>query len=713
MINVKEFKRYPFCYATLVLSGLMPIEVDDNGNSKIKWKNLVPTEAIKTELSKRFMQELFQDSVFCSIGIIFMDVYPCNLQHHTLSISLKQMVEILRTDLRTTQTRIQCLQFFNEVLQYFRRKKLQILSPSWGGIGMVGSAKGGMESETLRTTVPEAFIPCFLALEPLTKTSLFSNMQQYITSVTGKVLLYKLHYLERSTRKLFGHTQDQIQSTDIYNLEEWFTPRFEGKRKLDQVLYVNFKILQKKFQYWLSSVEIPEVTEVIDTVISILIIWWWTTELQKLTQEVDSLKNVIAKLCFLELNFREKHFQQKEIFKTITNNPSSSTTLTLLVRVVSLYKLHYLERSTRKLFGHTQDQIQSTDIYNVEEWCTLRFEGPMHNYNYFSVGILENGYIFRLYHKIGSMRRYMRCELKINLILVNFNKTMIKFKEFERYPYCYSTLVLSGCVPIEVDDHGNSKIKWKNLVPTVLRWMIVLRHFIICIIFAITDNKYYLEYDKEAKKTDFVKCFIYQHAQNSFTYYVGVTLVDIACSCYHVLPHLTLIWMTLLIDFNIMQLQELKVKFEEIRNVERISLEILKGFHLIAEIKENFAKYFSFTTLVWSFASFFHVLSHMNFIWDNPRVTDVVDTVISILIIWWWTTELQKLTQEVDSLKNVIAKLCFLHLNFREKHFQQRQTVGSMSKLTHIDLSFGCDYPRQPCNMNNGDERDEHSSENI
>ncbi|KAG1656940.1 hypothetical protein GQR58_023683 [Nymphon striatum] len=326
---------------------------------------------------------------------------------------------------------------------------------------------------------------------------------------------------------------------------------------------------------------------------------------------------------------------------------------------------------------------------------------------------------------------------------------MIKFKEFERYFFCYSTLVLSGVVPIEVDADGNSKIKWKNLVVTILvslilsfnalikvmfpffyytctfskwqifqeiiwlitqinnvllisciirvqvpymkhikrsgnwdelqlksnykpkRWKIVLRHFIICIIFAITDIKYYFEYDEEAKKIDFSKCFIHQHAQNSVIYYIGITLVDISGSCYHVLPHLTLIWMTLLIDVNIMQLQELEVKFEEIRNVERISVEILRAFHIIAEIKENFAKYFSFTTLIWSFASFLHILGHMNVIWDNPEVTEVIDTVISILIIWWWTTELQKLTQEVDSLKNVIAKLCFLELNFREKHFQQ------------------------------------------
>ncbi|KAG1656939.1 hypothetical protein GQR58_023683 [Nymphon striatum] len=147
--------------------------------------------------------------------------------------------------------------------------------------------------------------------------------------------------------------------------------------------------------------------------------------------------------------------------------------------------------------------------------------------------------------------------------------------------------------------------------------------------------------------------------------------MDIASTYYHVLPHLTLIWMTLLIDINIVQLRELKVNFEEMRNVNRISVEILRAFDLLEEIKNNFAKYFNFTTLVWSCSVFSHILSHMNSIWHKPGVSEIIDVVISLLIIWWWITELQKMTREADSLKNVIAKLCFLKIDFRERHFQQ------------------------------------------
>ncbi|KAG1704423.1 hypothetical protein GQR58_003980 [Nymphon striatum] len=399
----------------------------------------------------------------------------------------------------------------------------------------------------------------------------------------------------------------------------------------------------------------PEIINVIDPIIILLIVWWWVTELQKVTQEVDSLENVVAKLCFLNLHFREKHFQQINMF------------------LIKLKK--------------SPPQISAFQYFVIDKTFFIT---------------------------------------NINLSLVNFNKTMVNFKEFQKYPFCYSAMVMSGLVPIEVTDNGNTKIKWKNLVPTVFvslmfsvwalikvtipfvcytciiskwqimqelvwlntninnilimlfiikvqvpymrhvkrsgncvelqmmsnnrpkRWSIVLRHFILLLIFGISGIMYTNEDHKEAIKRDFMKSYLHQLFQDSVFYSISKTITSFVGTYGHLLPHLTLIWMTLLIDINIMQLQELKAKFEEIKNVGRISVEIQRGFVLIAEIKENFAKYFNFTVLFWCFSTFSHILGHMTFIWDNPKIAEVIDPIIILLIVWWWVTELQKVTQEIN-----------------------------------------------------------------
>ncbi|KAG1656941.1 hypothetical protein GQR58_023683 [Nymphon striatum] len=440
------------------------------------------------------MQELFQDSVFCSIGIIFMDVV--STYYHVLP-HLTLIWMTLLIDINIMQLQKSKVQF--EKIRNVERISVEILR-------------------------------AFDLLEEIKE-----NFHKYFN----------------------------------------FTTLFWSFSTFSHILsHMNF--------LW----DNPGISEVVDTSISCLVIWWWTTELQKVTREINmflnELKQSPPKITAYQFFVIDKNF-----FIALLKN----TSFDFLFKVL--------------------EELEEEEIKDMKS----------------SVDGLTISYPSENQVQVPYMKHIKRSG--------NWDELQLK---------------------------SNYKPK---------RWKIVLRHFIICIIFAITDIKYYFEYDEEAKKIDFSKCFIHQHAQNSVIYYIGITLVDISGSCYHVLPHLTLIWMTLLIDVNIMQLQELEVKFEEIRNVERISVEILRAFHIIAEIKENFAKYFSFTTLIWSFASFLHILGHMNVIWDNPEVTEVIDTVISILIIWWWTTELQKLTQEVDSLKNVIAKLCFLELNFREKHFQQ------------------------------------------
>ncbi|KAG1656944.1 hypothetical protein GQR58_023686 [Nymphon striatum] len=474
----------------------------------------------------------------------------------------------------------------------------------------------------------------------------------------------------------------------------------------------------------------------VDPVISLLIIWWWTTELQKVTQEADSLKNVIAKLCFLNLNFKEKHFQQiNMLLFELTKSPLQITvyqyfvvdkkffiadsvfysmgmtvfdiasiyrhalyhlvlvwmTLLIDINIMQLQKLkkdfeeiRNVERisveilkafdliaeikenfakyfnfailvwffsSFSHILGHMNSLwVNPTGLMFVDPvislltiwWWTTELQKVTQEINMLLFELTKSPLQITVYQYFVIDNKFFIAN--INLIVVNFNKTMVNFKEFERYPFCYSFLVLSGLMPIYVDDHGNSKIKWKNLVPTVILSLIVgFNALMKAAILVEGEKKTWGENDKNGVYRDFPSR-IFSGFRIIFCGYENI---------------------------NIMQLQKLKKDFEEIRNVERISVEILKAFDLIAEIKENFAKYFNFATLVWFFSSFSHVLGHMNYLWVNPTGLSFLDPVISLLIIWWWTTELQKVTQEADSLKNVIAHLCFLDLNFKEKHFQQ------------------------------------------